>query len=588
MPDTVVQLFQAAVESHRDRPAMRVRRGDSVETTTWARYGAAVRQAARGLVGLGVAPGDGVVILASNRPEWFVVNLAAMAAGALPAGIYATSTSEQCRYITDHAGATVAVVETREHLERFLEVRPALPRLRTIVALEDDAAGEGVLSWASLLEKGAMIDEEALVGRVAAIRPEHPCTLIYTSGTTGPPKAVALTHRNVTWIASSVPTLFGVGPDDRLISYLPLSHIAEQAVSLYLSMTSGACVHFVPRFERLAEELAAVRPDVFLGVPRVWEKIQAGIEARAAGGSPLQRRVAAWARRVGLAAGYARQQGRRVPWGYPLAKRLVFSKVRRALGLDAARLCVVSAAPIARETLEFFLSLDIPILEIYGMSECTGPATASLPGAYRTGTAGRAWPGSEIRIAEDGEVLIRGPHVFHGYYRDDEATRQAVDANGWLHSGDLGALDEDGYLRITDRKKELIITAGGKNIAPQVVEGRLKQIPVVSQAVAYGDRRPYLVALLTLDPARVVAEAARAGSPARTPADAALCPVFRRAVEAAIQGVNQGLARHEQIKRFAILPRELRVDEDELTATLKLKRRVIHERYRDVIESLYA
>jgi len=588
MSDTVLHLFEKAVAAHGGRPALRFRRGETIETTTWTQYGDAVRRAARGLIALGVAPGDGVVILASNRPEWFVADLAAMAAGGLPAGIYATSTAEQCRYIADHAGATVAVVETREHLERFLEVRASLPRLRAIVTMEEGTAADGVVPWTGLLERGAGIDEGALEARLGAVRPEDPCTLIYTSGTTGPPKAVALTHRNVTFIASSVPALFGVGPDDRLISYLPLSHIAEQAVSLYLSMTSGACVHFAPRLERLAEELQAVRPDVFLGVPRVWEKIQAGVEAAGARRSPLERRISAWARRVGLAAGYARQRGGRVPWTYPLAKRLVFSKVRRALGLDAARLCVVSAAPIARETLEFFLSLDIPILEIYGMSECTGPATLSRPGAYRTGSAGRAWPGTELRIAGDGEVLIRGPHVFRGYYRDDEATREAVDAEGWLHSGDLGEIDADGYLRITDRKKELIITAGGKNIAPQVIEGRLRQIPAVSQAVAYGDRRPYLVALLTLDPARVVAEAERAGSPARSADEAALCPVFRRRIEAAVEDVNQGLARYEQVKRFAILSRELRVEEDELTATLKLKRRVIHERYRDEIEALYA
>jgi len=588
MHDTVLQLFHDAISAHGARPALRVRRGETVVTTTWTQYGEAVRRAARGLVALGVSPGDGVVILASNRPEWFVADLAAMAAGALPAGIYATSTSEQCRYVADHAGATVAVVETREHLDRFLAVRPSLPRLRAIVAMEEDATGDGVLPWATLLEGGASVDEETLNARLAALRPEDPCTLIYTSGTTGPPKAVTLTHANVTWIASSVPDLFGVGPDDRLVSYLPLSHIAEQAVSLYLSMTSGACVHFVPRFERLAEELRAVRPHVFLGVPRVWEKIQAGIEAAGARRSPLERRVAAWARAVGLAAGYARQRGGRVPWTYSLAKRLVLSKVRHALGLDAARLCVVSAAPIATETLEFFLGLDIPILEIYGMSECTGPATISVPGAHRTGSAGRAWPGSEIRIAADGEVLIRGPHVFRGYYRDAEATREAVDEDGWLHSGDLGELDADGYLRITDRKKELIITAGGKNIAPQVIEGRLRQIPAVSQAVAYGDRRPYLVALLTLDPARVVAEAERAKSPARTAADAAACPVFRRRIEAGVQDVNRDLARYEQVKRFTILPRELSIEEGELTATLKLKRRVVHERYRDVIEALYA
>jgi len=586
--DTVLELLRATAAAHGPRPAMRSRSGEGWETTTWSGYLEAVRQAARGLVALGAGPGHGVTIMAFNRPEWFVANVGAMAAGALPAGIYTSSTPEQCRYIADHAAAAVAIVENREYLERFLAVRSALPQLRGIVVMEDGDHPEGVVSWAKMLEGASSVEESELDRRIAAAGPKDPCTLIYTSGTTGAPKAVTLTHRNLTWIASCAPDLLDVRAGDRLISYLPLSHIAEQVVSHYMSMATGACVHFARSLETLPEDLRAVRPHVFLGVPRVWEKIQAGIQAAAAANSPLKRRIGAWARKVGLAAGYAQQAGRRPPLTTPLAGRLVFSKVREKLGLDAARLCVVSAAPIAVETLEFFLSLGIPIMEVYGMSECTGPATISVPRAYRTGRAGRALPGTEIRLADDGEVLMRGPHVFAGYYKNEDATREAIDAEGWLHSGDVGELDADGYLRITDRKKELIITAGGKNIAPQYLEGRLKQLPAVSQAVAIGDRRPYVVALLTLDPARVASEAEKAGSPARTVGEAALCPLFKSRVEAGVREINEGLARYEQVKRFALLSRELTVESDELTPTLKLKRRVVHERYRDVIESLYA
>jgi long-subunit acyl-CoA synthetase (AMP-forming) len=397
-----------------------------------------------------------------------------------------------------------------------------------------------------------------------------------------------LTHGNLTWVGMRAREFSGIGVTDSLISYLPLSHIAEQAVSLHLSLATGACVHFAESVDRLPENLREVRPHVFLGVPRVWEKVQAAIQAAAAQGSPLKRRIGAWARRVGLRGGYAEQQGRAKPWTYALADRLVFSRVRDRLGLDRCRFALVSAAPIAIETLEFFLSLGVPIMEIYGMSEVTGPGTLSIPSRYRTGRAGFAIPGSEIRIAEDGEILMRGPHVFKGYYKSPEATRETLDADGWIHSGDVGELDADGFLRVTDRKKELIITSGGKNIAPQHLEGKLKQIAAVSQAVAVGDRRPYVVALLTLDPARVAEVAEKAGSPARSAEEAAACPVFKAWVGKQVEEVNAGLARYETIKRFALLSKELSVDAGDLTPTLKLKRRVIHERYRDVIEGLFA
>jgi long-subunit acyl-CoA synthetase (AMP-forming) len=372
-----------------------------------------------------------------------------------------------------------------------------------------------------------------------------------------------------------------------MLSYLPLSHIAEQVVSLYAAMASGACTWFAESLEKLGENLRDARPTLFFGVPRVWEKMQAAMMAAGAQAPPLRRRIAAWAKAVGLRGGLAEQRGGARPWSYGLASRLVFSKVRERLGLDRARICAVSAAPIAVETLEYFLSLGIPIMEIYGMSEVTGPGTMSLPGAYRTGRAGRALAGTEIKIAADGEILMRGPHVFKGYYKSEAATRETLDAQGFVHSGDIGELDADGYLRVTDRKKELIITAGGKNVAPQLLEGKLRQLPAVSQAVAIGDQRPCIVALLTLDPGRVAAAAQAAGSPARSVAEAAACPVFRALLQARIDKVNTELARYESIRSFTILPAELSVDGGELTPTLKLKRRVIHAKYKDEIDALY-
>ena len=588
MPDTVFEVFEATARAHADRPAMRRKRAGAWEPITWAEYHASVRQAARGLAALGVAPGTGVAIMGFSRPEWYVADIATMAAGGLPAGVYTTNTPEQCHYIAEHAEAVVAIVENPEYLERFLAVRGRLPRLQAIVLMEGQPSGENVLSWPQLLERGSKVAEEEIDRRIAAARPDDVCTLIYTSGTTGAPKAVMLTHRNLSWIAAKIVELLDVRSEDRVISYLPLSHIAEQVASLYISMSTGACVYFAESVEKLGDNLREVRPNLFLGVPRVWEKIQAGIQAAGAQNSPLKKKIAAWARKVGLAGGYADQQGRARPWTYPLANRLVFSKVREKLGMDATRLAVASAAPMAMETHEFFLSLGIPIMDIWGMSELTGPATISVPSSYRTGRSGRALPGSEMKLADDGELLVRGPHVFKGYYKNEEVTRETLDADGWLHSGDVAEFDDEGFVRITDRKKELIITAGGKNIAPQFLEGKLKQIPAISQAVAIGDRRPYVAALLAVDPTRVTAEAEKAGSPARTAEEAAGCPVFRAYVEKQVEEINRSLARYEQVKRVALLPGELTTDGGELTPTMKLKRRVIHEKHHDAIEALYA
>ena len=588
MPSTILEILEETARAHADLPAMARKRGGVWEKTTWREYRNAVRQAARALVASGVEPGQGVVILAFNRPEWFVANLATIAVGAHPAGIYTNSTPEQCRYITEHAQAAVAVVENRESLERLQGAGGRPAGLKVIVLMDGEAAEPGVVTWEAFLARGEASHDPEVDRRAAAAQPDDVATLIYTSGTTGTPKGVMLTHKNLRFIAEKAREILPVGAGDRLISYLPLSHIAEQVVSHLLSLASGACVHFAESLEKLPENLREVRPHLFLGVPRVWEKIQAGMQAAGAQASPLRRRIASWAKGIGLAGGYADQEGRPRPWSYALADHLVFSKVRQRLGFDDIRMLVVSAAPIAKETLDYFQSLALPIMEVYGMSECTGPTTMSLPKRYRLGRAGYALPGTELRIAEDGEILMRGPHVFKGYYKNEEATRETLDADGWIHSGDVGEIDADGFLRVTDRKKELLITSGGKNIAPQHLEGKLKQIAAVSQAVAIGDRRPYVVALLTLDPLRVVAEAEKAGSPARTPEDAVRCAVFKAYVEKQVEEINQGLARYEKVKKVTLLPKELSVETGELTPTLKLKRRVILERHKDAIEALYA
>jgi long-subunit acyl-CoA synthetase (AMP-forming) len=396
-----------------------------------------------------------------------------------------------------------------------------------------------------------------------------------------------ITHTNLVWTAKCLARTLGLGVSDITVSYLPLSHIAEQTVTVHGPMSVGGLVYFAESLEKLGEALTEVRPTMFLGVPRVWEKIQAKMMAAGANAPPVRKRIAAWARKIGLKSGYAIQRGEARPLTLPVAKRLVFDKVRDRLGLDRARLCVTSAAPISKDTLEFFLSLGIPLLEVYGMSECTGPATYSPPDDFRTGKCGIVLPGTELKIAEDGEICMRGPHVFKGYLKDPESTKNALDPDGWLHSGDIGVLDKDGFLQITDRKKDLLITAGGENIAPQVLEGQLKAIPVVGQAVVVGDRRKYLAALLTLDPDRVKAEAEAAGSSASTVADAAKCAVFRKHLQSQIDQVNHKLARVQTIKKFVVVPTEFSIDGGELTPTMKVKRKVVNEKYSAEIESMY-
>ncbi len=584
---TVMQVLESTVEKHGDSPALRVKEGGAWRATSYRRYRDDVRRAARGMMKLGLEPGLGVAIIGFNCPEWVVADVAAIYAGGVPAGIYTTSTPEQCQYIASHCDAAIAVVEDAEQLAKFVAVRAELPRLRAIVVMHGAASGEGVHTWSELLALGDAVPEADLEARMAAQRPDDVCTLIYTSGTTGQPKAVMITHDNVTWTAEQAISLLGVAAGEQAISYLPLSHVAEQMLSIHGPMRLGVCVWFAESLEKLGDNLREVRPHYFMGVPRVWEKIQEKMQAAGAANSGLKKKLAAWARGVGLEGQRALEAGRPRPLLYGVADKLVFSKVRERLGLDRCRLQVTSAAPISRDTLEFFGSLGIPLYEVYGMSECTGPATISLPGRIRTGKAGFAMPGTELKIAADGEVCMRGRHVFKGYLKNPEATGDTLDAEGWLHSGDVGTIDAEGFLQITDRKKDLLITAGGENIAPQLIEGMLKGIPVVSQAVVVGDRAKYLAALLTLDAAKVVQVAAACGSPAKTAAEAATCPTFTAALQLDIDGVNGKLARVQTVKRWTVLAGELTIEGGELTPTMKVKRKVVNEKYASEIAALY-
>ena len=587
MNRTVIEAFKTAAQKYSNDTALKHKVHGSWSNISWSEYEKHVLTTAKALIKLGLEPGKGVAIIGYNCPQWFYADVGAIFAGGVPAGIYTTNSPEQCQYIAHHCEAQIAVVEDAAQLEKFKKIQSQLPELKAIIMMYGEDSSDDVYSWNDLKELASEQSDSELRERMDKQKLDDTCTLIYTSGTTGDPKAVMITHNNATWTAQAGVDCVDMREGDCGITYLPLSHVAEQMLSIHGPMITGGSVAFAESLDKLGDNLREIRPNYFLGVPRVWEKIQAKMMAAGAQNSNLKKKIAAWARGVGLKTGYASQSGEPRPLLYPLAHKLVFSKVREKLGLDRCRIMVTSAAPISKDTLEFFLSLDIPLMEVYGMSECTGPATVSTPQRFKTGKAGFALPGTEIRIAEDGEVCMRGPHVFAGYMKNPEATANALDQEGWLHSGDIGTIDQDGFLQITDRKKELIITAGGENIAPQLIEAALKSIPVVAQAVVIGDRRKYLSALLTLDAENFPTELKKSGSDAKDMATASDCSVFQEFLQEQIDSVNSKLARVQTIKKWTVIQTEFTPESGELTPTLKLKRRVVNERYANEIELMY-
>jgi long-subunit acyl-CoA synthetase (AMP-forming) len=570
MRRSTIDVFFETAEKRAGHIALRNKIDGTWREWTWRQYAEDVKRAGRALVKLGVPVGGAVAIIGPNRAEWLIGYLGAMSAAIVPAPIYPTSTPEQAKYIAGHSESKVALVQDEAQMKK-------LQGVGKFVLFTGKGDGKDVLSWEEFLKLGDGDDKER-AERLAAIEPDGLATLIYTSGTTGPPKAVMITHRNLLFAGEANKDLIQLGDDEHMVSYLPLSHIAEQMLSIHGAVVVGATISCCEKFEDLPAMLRECRPTMLFGVPRVWEKIQSKMVEAGAQAKPLQKKIAAWARGVGLAAGYAKMNGQSTPLMYGVAKKLVFSKVRARLGLERCRFCASGAAPISKSTLEFFLSLDIPIYEIYGQSEVTGAATINHPNAFKLGTVGQKVGGTEIRLAADGEILIKGPHVFKGYLKDEAATKEALDAEGYIRTGDVGEFDEKGFLRITDRKKDLLKTSGGKFVAPQNLEGLLKGIPGVGQAVVIGDNRKYCVALLTLDGEK---------ANGRPLAELANDPSVLGEIEAGVKKVNSGLAPYESIKKWKLLPIEFSVDTGELTPTLKIKRKVVTQKFAQEIEALY-
>jgi long-chain acyl-CoA synthetase len=573
----------------RDGTALRVNRDGALVEISYAELGRAAREIAGGLIALGIEPGDRVAVLSETRPEWTLADFGATCAGATVVPVYHTNSPEECRYVLDHSDARVVICENAEQLHKIHKVRDELHELEHVIALEDaDSLSMGI---DELRRLGAGIDRTVLEERVRAIEPDDLATIIYTSGTTGPPKGCMVSHGN--WISTirMYEERLELTPGDPVVIFLflPLAHSLARIIQFVSLDVGGTLAFWGGSAAHLLEDIALTKPTHVPAVPRVFEKIH----TKAAGeveenGSGLKReifhRAVATGRRARELERASEHGGPLFAVQYALADRLVLSKVRSLFGPNAT-LALTGAAPIAPEIIEFFDACGILIVEGYGMTESCAAATLNTPSDFKIGTVGRPLPGMEVRIAADGEILMRGPNVFMGYLKSPDATAETL-IDGWLHSGDLGSIDGDGYLHVTGRTKELIITSSGKNISPSNIETLLRETRWISQAAVYGDNRPYLVALLTLDPDEIEALAEKCGI-VPDPAVMARDERVRAEIQIEVDAVNSRLARIEQVKRFDLLDHDLTQQGGELTPTLKLKRAVVYERYADRFTQLY-
>jgi long-chain acyl-CoA synthetase len=597
---TVCDALATTAARYGDRPAYSDRDDDgSWQTLTWSQTREQALRLAAGFIELGVRPGERVALMLPNRLEHVLADQGALHAGALPVTFYATLASEQIAYMAANCEAAIAVIDGADELARWQPVLAQLPALRKVIVRDSAAcpAQPPYVSWRDFAILGARRlaeDPAAVAATVAAIKPDDPLTLLYTSGTTGNPKGVIITHANALYEVATAVATGNSRLHERRVSYLPYAHIAERMLSVYLAIGSAGHVYFCPDAATgLIGTLGQAKPTTFFGVPRIFEKIMAGIRALQAGEQDESRRAAVAAamdtgERYVRSCQFGEQTSGELAAEFATAQGQVLRPIKSLLGLDAAEVVMSGAAPLSAEVGSFFAGLGIKILDVYGMSETTGAFASNTTSDFRLGTVGRPAPGMEVRIAADGEILARGPLNCPGYLNLPEQTAELIDGDGWLHTGDIGSIDADGFVRVVDRKKELIITAGGENVSPAAVENALVAHPLIGQALAYGDKRPYLVAILTLDGGVAPAWAKARGIETESLAELAAHPAVLEAVGQAVEAANARLARVQQIKYWDLLPVEWTAESEELTPTLKLKRRVVHAKYADIIDALYA
>ncbi len=592
--DTLVEIFWDRVPRSGDRTAQKVKRHGQWVEISWRQYGEIVREIALGLLAVGLQKGEAVALLSESRGEWVHCDFGILSAGCVTIPIYPTYPADQVVYIVNDSEAKILIVEDQVQLDKARQVLGKMDRVERMVLIDGDPGGDPFIMNLERLralgrEKASELGPR-LEERKHAIRPEDLATIVYTSGTTGPPKGVMQTHGNHAAMLRSVSQRAGASEGDTDLLFLPLAHTYARLES-YIGVYLGLTTTFAENIDKVPENLREVSPTFIYSVPRVFERVYARIQAQIAAAPPFRQKIFRWALGVGRRMSQRQQAKRPVPLGLRLkrglANALVFHKIHQALG-GRLRFCVSGGAPLSREIAEFFHAVGILILEGYGLTECCPVLTANELEHFKFGTVGRAVPGVELRIARDGEILARGPNIAKGYFKKPEATAEAFDADGWFHTGDIGIIDQDGFLTITDRKKDLIVTAGGINVAPQLVENLLKTHPLISQAMVYGDKRPYPVALIALNPEELARWAQGHGLEATDLAAAARDEEVRKFVARIVEEKNATLASYAQVKKFAIIPGDFTQDGGELTPTLKVKRKVVAEKYRDLIESLYA
>jgi long-chain acyl-CoA synthetase len=584
---TVADLLPRAAELYGPETAVKFKQGDQWVDRTFSEVQEVVRPLAFGLVELGVEKGDRVSILGNTRPEWTYFDFAALSVGAVVVPIYQTNSPEECRYVLENSDSKVVVVEDAEQLEKVRAARDQLPQLQHVVLMTGTA--EDAISTEDLAAKGASGTAEAWKTLYEAVTSEDICTFIYTSGTTGPPKGCVISHGNYRAMLNMVNETTVIEEGDVTYLYLPLAHSFALLIQ-FGSFDLGTTIAYWERDPlKILPNLAELKPTYFPSVPRIFEKIYTAATSAIEKEGGLKKKVFDWAIKTGEKMREAERSGRKPGFllqrQYAFADKQVLSKIRNLFG-GKIRLAVSGAAPINPEILRFFDAAGVLVLEGWGMTETSTAATISTPDDFKVGTIGKPFPGCEVKIADDGEILVKGPNVFQGYHKNPEATRETI-VDGWLHTGDIGQVDSEGFIKITGRKKDIIITAGGKNITPANLEAEIKQQPLVSQCVVVGDRRPYLVALVTLDPEEAVKYAQENGLP-EDPAELAKNPDVKAAIEAHVEKINQNFARVEQVKKIAILPHDLSQESGELTPTLKVKRAVVAQKHEDAIEQLYA
>ncbi|MDB4443865.1 long-chain fatty acid--CoA ligase [bacterium] len=595
--ETTPLVFRHTVRKYQDRVALRKKEYGLWHDISWNDYYRLANYVGSALISMGLEKGDCVSIIGDNCPEWVIIDIGIQCAGGVAVGVYSTNAWPQVEYAVQNSESKFFFVENEEQLDKWLSFKERVPQLKKVIVWDLEGLRHFrdplVMTYDELLEVGKSVEGEKpglFEQRMDEVEPEDVCMLIYTSGTTGPPKGAMLTHRNLTWMGRAFPRVNPMDDKEEVMSFLPLCHVFEQLFSVMGHITCGYTVNFIENLDTVTDNMIEISPTVGYAVPRIWEKYYSAITIRMSDATLFKRLVFLTALKIGQKRATLSMDFKKVPLYLELLYRLayfgVFRKLKERLGFDRIRVAISGAAPISPDVLHFFQSIGINLIEGYGQTEGTGVTCVSRIGRVKFGTVGPPLAGTEVKIADDGEILVKSPAIFKGYYKNPEATAEAL-KDGWLHSGDIGRFDEDGHLKITDRKKDIIVTAGGKNITPQYIENKLKFSPYINDAVVIGDRRKYITCLVMIDEDNVVKYAQDHKVQFSTYRDLTKSPEIIKVIQDEVNKVNETLSRVEQIKKFTMLPKKLYEEDGEVTPTMKVKRNYVNEAFSDLIEAMY-